>query len=224
LGGSASASTTVTVTTGTTYTTNFDLTENPISEGGRWFHLDPTLTKVKTTGGVALGTMTGSGFFDDSNAYLTGFGNDHTIEGTVFLRPGTSGSPNREIELLLRWTDNNPSRPTTFGPTSVIGYEINVAHNGGYLILGRFKGAELTRAVNPPLPKNNDKFKAVIQGQTITIFWNGAPLLLTSGGTSFTDNDPILKITTGNPGIGFYIDSGASPDDFGFTSLTVTSP
>lgn len=151
------------------YTTDFDGTEDPISEGGRWVHHDATLTVVQTTGGVAYGTQMGGPYapYDDSNAYLPGFGNDYSIEGTVHLRPGTPGSPNREVELLLRWTDDNPLRSTAYGPTRAIGYEININQLGDYMILGRFKGAELTRAASPPHPVSGDKFKAVIQGQTI---------------------------------------------------------
>jgi hypothetical protein len=199
------------------YTTNFDATENPISEGGRWVHRDPTLTVVQTTGGVAHGTQTGSDGYDDSNAYLPGFGNDYSMEGTVYLEPGTPSTPNREVELLLRWTDDNPPRSTSYGTTSAIGYEIMVQHNGDYMILTRFMGAELTRAASPPVPVTGDKFKAVIQGQTIIVYWNGVEKF------RYTDNDASLKITSGNPGIGFFIREGASNTDFGFTALTLTA-
>ena len=39
----------------------------------------------------------------------------------------------------------------------------------------------------------------------------------------YTDNDSNLKITSGDPGIGFYIDPCAPNNDFGFTRLTVTA-
>jgi hypothetical protein len=198
-----------------TYTTNFDLAENPISEGGKWMHKDATLTLVKTTGGIACGTQTGSGGYDDSNAYLTGFGTDYVIEGTIYKKSGLSG-PFREVELLLRWTDDNPLRNTSYGPTHANGYEINIAYSGQYMNLGRWMGAALVMPT-PPVPANGDKFKAQIVGQTITCWWNNVQIF------QYTDNDAALKVTTGNPGIGFYITQGAQNDDFGFTSLTVTS-
>jgi hypothetical protein len=92
-----------------------------------------------------------------------------------------------------------------------------VQHNGDYMILTRFKGAELTRAESPPVPVTGDKFKAVIQGQTIIVYWNGVEKL------RYTDDDASLKITSGNPGIGFFIREGAANTDFGFTALTVTA-
>ena len=133
------------------YTTNFPLTENPLSEGGVWHHLDPTLKFVRTDvlNGVhvAHGTQTGSGGYDDSNAYLSGFPQDHAIQGTVWVSPSIPGStpPYCEIELLLRWRDDNPPHDTPYGPTSVTGYEININHTGQYMQLGTFKGPMLTR-------------------------------------------------------------------------------
>jgi hypothetical protein len=198
-----------------TYTTNFDLTENPISEGGKWVHHDSLLTKVKTMNGIACGTQTGHGGYDDSNAGLPGFGNDYVIEGTVYKKSGLSGAF-REVELLLRWTDQNPLRSTSYGPTHANGYEINIAYNGQYMNLGRWMGAALVQPA-PPVPADGDKFKAQIVGQTITCWWNSNQIF------QYTDNDAALKVTTGNPGIGFYIEQGAANDDFGFTSVTVTS-
>src|SRR5262245_29883154 len=77
-----------------TYATDFPLTENPLSEGGKWRHLDPTLTVVRTETiagvHVAHGTQTGSGGYDDSNAYLTGFSANQVIQGTVWKSPSIS--------------------------------------------------------------------------------------------------------------------------------------
>src|SRR5215470_15077995 len=69
------------------YSTDFDLDENPLSEGGLWLHTDTTLTKCKAAGGRAFGTQTGTGGYDDSNAYLMGFGNDHEVEAVIYRNP-----------------------------------------------------------------------------------------------------------------------------------------
>src|SRR5947208_2495351 len=50
-----------------TYSTGFDLNENPLSEGGKWLHTDSTLTVCKAVGGRAFGTQSGTGSYDDSN-------------------------------------------------------------------------------------------------------------------------------------------------------------
>ena len=206
-----------------TYTTNFPLTENPISEGGAWHHLDPTLTKARTEvlNGVhvAHGTQTG-GAFDDSSAYLSGFSQNHVIEGVVWVSPSIQGSaaPYHEIELLLRWRDDNPQFNTPYGPTSATGYEININHTGQYLQLGSFKGPLLAAAASPPVPKTGDIFKAQVVtnangSATITVWWNGVEKI------KYTHATPVLG---GNPGIGFYIDAGGSNNKFGFSSITAT--
>jgi hypothetical protein len=210
-----------------TYTTSFPLTENPISEGGVWKHLDPTLTVVRSEviSGVhvAHGTQTGSGNYDDSSAYLQGFSLDHSIQGTVWKSPTCPTTPNIEIELLLRWSDDNPLRNTAYGPTQADGYEINVQQNGAYLQLGRFKGPLLTGSSISPAPRTGDVFKAQITtnpngSATIKVYWNGVEKI------SYTDS--ASPPSRGNPGIGFYIHPGYGAginNQFGFSSITATS-
>jgi hypothetical protein len=198
------------------YTTNFDIDENPLSEGGKWLHIDSTLSKCKVVGGRAFGTQSGTGAFDDSNAYLTGYGNNYEVEGTVWLNPGLSGPGNREVEILLHWTDDGPLRSTAFGPTHANGYEINVQHAGSYMQLGRFKGALLVQVDNYAIPKTGDRFRARIEGQRIRVWWNDVLKI------DFTDSDASLQVITGNPGIGFFVSGPAVPNtDFGFDSIIV---
>jgi hypothetical protein len=215
-GGTASGSATVAVNL-TTYTTNFDVDENPLSEGGKWLHTDPTLTTCKAVAGKAFGTQNGSGGFDDSNAYLTGFGHNYEVEGTVWLNPGLSGTGNREVEILLRWTDDGPLRSTAFGDTHTNGYEITVQHLGNYMNLGRFKGANLVGPITGfGTPKTGDRFRARIEGQRIRVWWNDVLQI------DFTDSDASLQVTTGNPGIGFFVSGPGVPNtDFGFDSIIV---
>jgi len=198
------------------YTTDFPLTENPLSEGAKWVHTDALLSVCKTVGGRAFGTQSG-GDFDDSSAYLTGYGNNYEVEGTVWLNPALSGGGHREVEVLLRWTDDNAVRATPYGDTHARGYEINVAHDGSYMILGRFKGAQLGSTRTVPTPKSGDKFRARIEGQRIRVWWNDVLKI------DYTDTDPSLQVTTGNPGIGFYVDGGALTTDFGVDAVTVTA-
>ncbi len=73
-----------------TYTTHFPLTENPISEGGKWINggvVGLDWTNVQTTPGFAFGTMpgtAGSPGFADSWALLSGtWGPDQTAQATI---------------------------------------------------------------------------------------------------------------------------------------------
>ena len=51
-----------------TFTTEFDGTENPLSESGVWSHTGLDWTKVQKANGIAFGTQTGNGGYDDSYA------------------------------------------------------------------------------------------------------------------------------------------------------------
>ena len=205
------------------YTTNFPLSENPISEGGAWHHLSPYETVVKTEviNGVhvAHGTQVG-GAYDNSNAYLSGFTPNQSVEGVIWKKPGIATIPNQEVEILVRWSDNSgPPRNTTYGLSAANGYEINVNQNGDYLNLGQFKGPLLAEVKLSSPPFTGDVFKvtAIDDGAdhtVITVYWNGVQVM------KYTDMNPIL---TGNPGMGFFISNGAANNEFGFSSFTATS-
>jgi hypothetical protein len=210
----------------TSYATDFPLSEKPISEGGLWLHLSPYETVVQTemVNGIHLahGTQNGGeyGPYDDSNAYLTGFTQNQTAEGVIWKKPRIAKTPNRDVEILLRLSDNcGPPRNTAYGRSAATGYEINVNQNGDYLDIGRFKGSLLKRVKLFQPPATGDIFKATaVNGSSddtvITVYWNGVQI------SQVTDTNPIMN---GNPGIGFYIDRGASNDEFGFTSFLAKS-
>ncbi|OAI50291.1 hypothetical protein AYO44_05755 [Planctomycetaceae bacterium SCGC AG-212-F19] len=185
----------------TTYSTNFDLTEYPISEGSVWHHTPNAWTYVTTANGLAYGTNGPANAYDDSYAYLSGFGANQQAEAVVAL-PGTRvGAP--EVELMLRMADT---------PTSVRGYEINsniqiVRWNGA---MGDFTvlpttGPGLGRAM-----VTGDDFKATIVGNLISVYVNGN-LVMQATDSVWTD---------GQPGIGFFKRPGYS--DLAFTSYTAT--
>jgi hypothetical protein len=205
------------------YSTNFPLVENVLSEGGKWHHLDPTLTFVRVSSingvNVAHGTQSAVNAYDDSNAYLDGFSENHSIQGTIWISPNATATPFREVELLLRWSDDNPPRNTDYGPTSATGYEININNTGQYLNIGSFKGPLLAANYNAIQPRTGDVFKAEISqnpdgSATIVVYWNGVEKL------RHRDANPIRG---GNPGIGFFVEGGAPNNQFGFTRITATS-
>lgn len=199
------------------YTTNFPLTENPISESGKWINggdagLD--WTNVRTTPGLAVGTQTGSINYNDSTAVLAGtWGATQTVQGTVAVRSASSASGVfEEVALRLR---------TTISAHTITGYEINcsvttVAGNN-YVQVVRWNGplgdfTELDGRYAGPC-QNGDVLKATISGSTITVYRNGSSIF------SVTDS----TYTTGSPGIGLYL-AGASGlnSNYGFSSFMAT--
>ena len=190
-----------------TYSTNFDASENPISDSGAWTNVGLDWTKVVTSGGVAFGTHKATGY-NDSYASQSGFGADQSAEATIFIT-GTFG-PNQEVELLLRWTD---------AAHSARGYEILWESRNLYAYIVRWNGplgnfTILKRLAFPRAPVTGDVFKAQIVGSVITVYLNGASV------GSFTDS----TWTTGDPGIGFYSDDASGAQNRGSASRTSRRP
>jgi hypothetical protein len=190
-----------------TYTTNFDATENPISEGGAWTNIGLDWTAVVTSGGIAHGTHRATGY-NDSYAILSGFAADQSVEATIFING--SFTYNQEVELLLRWSQSaHVAR----------GYEVLWDARNAYGYIVRWNGALgdftlLKRLAFPRAPVSGDIVKARIVGSVITVYFNGALVGIFSDSTW----------ATGNPGIGFYSDdpSGAQNPRFGFTRFMAT--
>lgn len=194
------------------YTTNFSVDENPISEGGRWQRNQANQwTNVATSGGLAHGTNGVTDMFDDSYAYLTGYGNDYEVAGTVFVNAAALVSGiSTEIELLLRMTDS-----ATFAKV----YEVDIDVNGnldGVTIwnsFGNFTSVPVTGTQSLGRQfQTGDTVRARIQGSSITVWFNDVVV-----GTA-TDS----TLPTGAPGMGFFIRPGVSNAAFGLTHLTVT--
>ena len=78
-----------------TYTTNFPLTENPMSEGGKWMEgktVGIDWGNISTTPGLAIGTA-GPKRFADATALLTGTWGPRRRQRQWFLRNPTSIIP-----------------------------------------------------------------------------------------------------------------------------------
>jgi hypothetical protein len=224
--------------TGYTYTTTFQATENPFSEGGAWINGAKTgkdWKDIQTVPGQAYGpTNFATSHYDDATAVLAGtWSADQEVEAKVFSSNQLSGSDYEEVEIRLR---------TTIRPNSITGYEIlwRVNHDGSqYHQIGRWLGpigvsggcalhcafeaapnslhpgdAENGMQAGDGLPgiSNGDVVRARIVGTTITTYINDAQM------ESFTDT----MYATGSPGIGhWYHATSGSPTDFGFTRVTV---
>jgi hypothetical protein len=207
---SGTASISVAAASGGTYSTNFDLVEAPISESGAWSHLGNPWTLVDTSGGIAYGTQTGSGGYDDSYAHLSGFSANQSGTGVIHLDSSIDGSCTHEVEILLRMADSaNTAR----------GYECNLAYNGAYAEIVRWNGAigdftYLARGSVPGGVHDGDTLSASIVGTTITLTVNGTQIAQATDST----------FASGNPGIGFWRGGACGrTGDYGFTSYTAKS-
>jgi hypothetical protein len=196
--------------------TSFPLTENPISEGGKWINgkaqgLD--WSNVATTPGLAFGTQTGSGGYNDSIAILAGsWGPNQSATATVHSINQVGGNTFQEVEILLRWT---------IGAHVAKGYEINfralkssesytqiVRWNGP---LGNYTLLDSRGGLNYGI-KDGDVVKATIVGNVITGYINGVQVI------QGTDS----VFTTGNPGVGFFLRGAGVNSDFGFSRFTAS--
>jgi len=211
-GGSASASATVTVTAGApNYTTNFDLTEDPISEGGVWRRASNAWTNVRTANGIAFGTNGTANTYDDSYALLSGFGPDQQAEAVVFRSPSLATGVTHEVELLLRMSDD---------ANNVRGYECLFNYAGGVQIV-RWNGAFGDFTVLPTSDVgrlgrelvSGDVIKATIVGNVISAYINGVLIAQAIDST----------FVSGQPGIGFFTRPGGNSAHLGLTSYTVSS-
>ena len=206
-----------------TYTTKFPLTENPISEGGKWLNgkkdgLD--WADIRTTPGFAFGTEIGGDRpelqkYDDSTALLKGtWGPEQTAEATVHRTNKDNDNIYQEVELRLR---------SAISPHNATGYEVmfrcskspkaycNIARWDG--ILGAWMMLKETHGSQYEVA-DGDVVKASIAGQLITVYINGVQVVQTRD----------YLFTSGNPGMGFYLEKATGVNDqCGFSSFTATS-
>jgi hypothetical protein len=205
-----------------TYTTTFKDTEDPLSEGGRWSNNGLDWTTIRTSGGIAHGTQTGTETgdrkFRDSYAILSGFPPDQEAWGKAYITHPSSRYY-QEVEILLRFT-SLPHRTT--------GYECFarcVADSSSYVNIVRWDGplgkfTYLARMDGAACGlKNGDTLKASIVGNVITVYVNGVKKVQVADDT----------FKTGNPGIGMFLACDGrqgigTNTDFGFTSFTAKVP
>jgi len=192
------------------------LTENPISEGGRWINgkaVGLNWNNVQTVPGKGYASVlsgsTGSRY-DDSIAHLsTSFATyspNQYAQGAVFRAAGYNpGASGHEVELLLRFqiTANNAR-----------GYEVLWGHSG-YLAIVRWNGplGSYTPLYDPgvgsiSVPLDGDVLRAEIIGDTITVYKNGLLVATVSDST----------YATGQPGMGFWPIDGATAANLGWKS------
>ncbi len=217
----ASAGATSNSTTGpagsNTYTTNFPLTENPISEKSNWINggtVGLDWANVQTVAGTAEGVGPASAAYSDPTAVLTGtWGPNQTVTATVYSN-GVEDKPaqgyDKEVEIRLR---------TSISAHVITGYEVNCRtpnDSSSYIQIVRWNGAlgnfTSLNILYGTGCANGDILMATISGSTINVYRNGT-LMLTATDSTYT---------TGNPGMGFNFGCGTAYNQFGFTSYTAT--
>jgi hypothetical protein len=201
---------------GRTYTTNFPLTENPISEGGNWINGETVgldWSNASTTPGLAIGLQSGTEGYDDTVALLTGsWGPDQTVQATVYT-VNQSDSYFEEVELRLR---------SSLSAHDCTGYEVLFScreTSNAYVQIVRWNGPlDSFTLLNGNSGSayglaNGDVVKATIVGNLITAYINNVQVL------QVTD----ITYANGNPGMGFFLDNTTGKNgDFGFTSFTAS--
>jgi hypothetical protein len=195
-----------------TYTTNFPLTENPISEGGKWSNGGQppanSWTNCRTTTGLAFGTESiSSGTDDDSTCILSGlsWGPNQTATGVVHAVGNYALG--LEVELRLR---------VTFTTNSITGYEIDCTPGEILIVkwLGPINSFTVLASESSTAVTNGNTVVASITGTstaTITVMVNGVQVL------QATDSSPY---TSGAPGMGFFDRLDSTASDMGFTSFS----
>jgi hypothetical protein len=195
------------------YSTRFQLNEDPISEGGKWINgakdgLD--WYNVITSSGKAYGAVS-KGAYTDPTALLAGeWGKNQFAKAKVFSRNQT-GKYYQEVELRLR------STLTGHGCT---GYEVFwrcLKTKDAYAEIVRWNGkvgdwTSLRKLSGSQYGvKDGDVVEASIVGNVIKGNVNGVEVISVTDGT----------YSTGSPGMGFNYGVEESNADFGFTSYEV---
>jgi len=183
-----------------TYTTNFDQTENPISEGGRWTNgraVGLDWNDMQTASGNACGTAFSPSNYDDNIACLSGFGANHYIEGVIHRASGYNPSQVHEIQLLLRFE---------IAAHNARGYEIIIYSKGGNKII-RWNGSHGDFTVLPAsgdgsgTPASGDVIRVEASGSSIIVRKNGRQVL-SAADTAWKDGNPgIAAFSRGADGV-----------------------
>jgi hypothetical protein len=191
-----------------TYSTDFAGNEEPLSEGGSWSNAGLDWTTVRKANGMACGTQTGSGGYNDSYAKLSGFGADQAASAVIALNPQIDHSCSHEVELLLRCSD---------APHRAMAYECNLSFDGTYCEIvawnGKFGDFSYLARGKVRRVRTGDVLKAVAQGSVITVYLNDSEV------TRAEDK----RYPIGDPGIGFFRRACGANSDYGFSSYTAVS-
>jgi hypothetical protein len=199
-----------------TYSTNFDTTENPLSEGGVWVNTSTFWGKFQTTGGAAYGTQYSPTDYDDNLAILQGMGFARRQRVTVVVAlddaAAAGWSVAHEVEIHLHGK---------FVGNTYRGYEL-MRGLGSSANIGRWNGdpnaVDIIETYNNPVAtlSNGDVLVAQIDETGYMWMTQNGVLILEATDTTFIDGDP---------GIGTFnrtVTPDGSVSKHGFQSFTAT--
>lgn len=227
------------VTISDPYSTNFPLTENPISEGGKWtngqavglnWH-DVQTTPNKAFAAAFVGTSAPARYSDDIAILKSSYSPDQYAQATVYRLSGyTTPSGSHELELLVRFS---------IIPGDAHGYEVIWGLDGYYAIvrwngaLGDYDPLWDPGAGSAPIPVDGDVLYAQIVGNFIKIYRNGVQIpsgnqagTESTAGTDIRKNSlgqTVAAWTTGQPGIGMWPVPIATLSSLGWKSFQAGS-
>ena len=201
---------------GTTYTTTFPLTENPISENMHWINGKTTgldWADFASTRGLAIGLQRGPSGYDDSVAVLSGSWQPDQLAQATVHTVNQNDAVVEELELRLR---------SSLAAHRSTGYEIMFRcskTSEAYVSIARWNGpindfTILTHHSGSQYGvSDGDVIKATIVGNLIRVYKNGVQV------DQVNDN----TYQTGSPGIGAYLEKATGLNgDYGFTSFTAS--
>lgn len=210
------------------YSTNFDGTENPLSEGGRWSNITGNRAAVRSSSGYAYGTQTGSNNYDDSFALLSGTFPDAVLTASAVIKlisPDTVSGDSHEAELLFKFSQT--SGGIAKGYECLLGY----AGTGIYCGIAKWLGPNTdinqfyditTSASAPGSLSDGDVFSVVctVSGGNVSFVGsvNGSQIMTGLD----TGQDGTSPYVTGQPGIGFFRRPGGTATEYGFNSYSVS--
>lgn len=203
------------------YSTNFPLSETPISENGIWTNSGLGQSNIVSASGEAYGTYVaaGGGATGDSAAILTGnWPANMSVSVTLSKSAGTQDF--QEVEILLR---------AAAGASALRGYECFLEQRGQYLALvkrlgsnGGVEGTDyiyLIQSFPVTSPNNGDVFTAQIVGNFITAYLAGV-LIWTHDITKDKNNTTVSTYDNGSVGIGFDGNTGSTESKWGYSSFS----
>jgi hypothetical protein len=211
-----------------TYKTTFPLSENPLSESGKWIEGHTAGASlwgnVQTTSGFAYGVDEPTKY-GDPTAILTGaWEPEQAVMATVKIHKTPRHGCCHEVELRLR---------TTISSNSITGYEAycSVMPDMQYCHIARWNGPNgsywnFETGSRTTFLADGDVIQATATGANptvITLYKNGTRILqATDTGAAGGGFGAYGPWTSGNPGIGFYDDHDSDWKDFGISSFSAT--
>jgi hypothetical protein len=150
--------------------------------------------------------------YDDSFAFVPGFGANQWCQGVLYLEPGynpTGSGSNHEVEIILGCrTSTGYHRWNEFLYNTAGGFDIASLEGGpgGYTIIG-------STTVGSSIPaRDGDVLLATKVGNTLNLYINGVRVCTYSG--------PLVADGNG-VGIAGFIRPGATPNKFGFRRVSM---